>query len=209
MHPSRRSRLTTRQRHVAYAALATADAVLAATGHERLRRLTKPALMPLLLPGRDRRTRTALLLGGAGDVALLGSGDAAFLTGLGAFFVGHLAWIDQLRRGADPRSLRHGSRAAVAGGYLVAFTGLNAYLWRRTGPHRLAVLGYSTVLLGTALAALRSPSPATAVGGGLFLASDSLIALEKFAGLTLPAHEAWVMGSYAAAQALLADGGPR
>lgn len=199
-------RPSARRRHLAYAALAGVDAVLAVQGRDRLRRLTKPALMPVLLPGRNARTRAALLLGGAGDVALLGSGDAAFLTGLGAFLAGHLAWIDELRRREDLRSLRHGPRAAVAVGYLAAFAGLNAYLWRRTGPHRLAVAGYSTVLLGTALTALRSPSPATAVGGGLFLASDSLIALEKFAGLTLPAHEAWVMGSYATAQALLAGG---
>lgn len=41
-------------------------------------------------------------------------------------------------------------------------------------------------------------------GGALFLASDCLLALEKFGGLRLPAHEGLVMATYASAQALLA-----
>jgi uncharacterized membrane protein YhhN len=54
------------------------------------------------------------------------------------------------------------------------------------------------------LAALDSGSPRTAVGGALFLASDTLLALEKFGGLHLPAHEGLVMATYTSAQALLA-----
>jgi len=55
-----------------FAALAAADALLAATGHGRPRRLTKPLLTPVLMAGRDRPVQRALALGGAGDVALLG-----------------------------------------------------------------------------------------------------------------------------------------
>jgi uncharacterized membrane protein YhhN len=54
------------------------------------------------------------------------------------------------------------------------------------------------------LAALDSGSPRTAAGGALFLASDTLLALEKFGGLRLPAHEGLVMATYTSAQALLA-----
>jgi hypothetical protein len=43
-----------------------------------------------------------------------------------------------------------------------------------------------------------------AAGGALFLVSDSMLALEKFGGLQLPAHEGLVMATYASAQALLA-----
>jgi hypothetical protein len=51
-------------------------------------------------------------------------------------------------------------------------------------------------------------------GGALFLLSDSLLALEKFAGIQLPAHEGLVMATYTSAQALLAlprdpEPGPR
>lgn len=38
----------------------------------------------------------------------------------------------------------------------------------------------------------------------LFLVSDCLLALEKFGGPELPAHEGLVMATYATAQALLA-----
>jgi uncharacterized membrane protein YhhN len=54
------------------------------------------------------------------------------------------------------------------------------------------------------LAALDSGSSKTAAGGALFMASDALLALEKFGGLHLPAHEGLVMATYTTAQALLA-----
>src|SRR5712691_8844894 len=54
--------------------------------------------MPVLMPGSDHRSRPALALGGAGDVALLGRSDAAFTTGLACFLAGHLAWIRALRQ---------------------------------------------------------------------------------------------------------------
>ena len=55
-----------------------------------------------------------------------------------------------------------------------------------------------------ALAALDSGSPRAAAGGVLFMLSDSLLALERFAGIQLPAHEGLVMATYTSAQALLA-----
>jgi uncharacterized membrane protein YhhN len=60
-------------------------------------------------------------------------------------------------------------------------------------------------LLAMSLAALDSGSPRTAAGGTLFLASDTLLALEKFGGLHLPAHDGLVMATYTSAQALLAS----
>lgn len=199
-------------RAIGYAALATVDIALAVRGDTRARRVTKPALMPVLMAGRDRRTCTALALGGLGDVALLGSGEAAFAAGLSSFLAGHLAWIEALQRRGDllpPGALVRGGRAVATAGYVSTFGALTVQLWPRTGRHRPAVLAYSAVLLACALQALRSRSAATALGGGLFLASDSLLALERFSGMRLPAHEAWVMSTYTAAQALLAEGGQR
>jgi len=184
-----------------FAGLAAVDAVLAAGGRGRARRLTKPLLMPTLMLGKDRPTQRALALGGAGDVALLGQGEASFLAGLGSFLVGHLAWLQALRphsRGVLSR------RPALAAPYVLAWAGLNAYLWRRTGDKRVPVLVYSTALLGTALAAADTGEPGVAAGGVLFLASDALLALEKFADVQLPAHEGIVMATYTSGQALLA-----
>ena len=191
-----------RRATVAFAALAAADTLLAATGHDRPRWLTKPLLMPVLMAGRDRPVQRALALGGAGDVALLGSGEAAFTAGLVSFLGGHVAWIIALRQRPGGGYLR--ARPALAVPHLATFGTVNAYLWNRTGKDRIPVFVYSAVLLAMSLAALDSGSPRTAAGGALFLASDTLLALEKFGDLRLPAHEGLVMATYASAQALLA-----
>jgi uncharacterized membrane protein YhhN len=192
-----------RRATAAYTALAVADTALAALRRDRLRRITKPLLMPTLMVGRDRPTQRALALSGAGDVALLGSSEAAFLAGLGSFLASHVAWIVALRRREDGGRLR--DSPILAAPHLAAYVGLNAYLWPRTGEHRLPVLAYSTVLLAMSLVALDSRSSKTAAGGALFLVSDGLLALEKFADVHLPAHHGLVMLTYTCASALLAD----
>ena len=58
-----------------------------------------------------------------------------------------------------------------------------------------------------AVAACDTDDAGATAGGLLFLLSDALIALDRFGGVELPAHEAWVMSTYTAAQALLAAGG--
>ncbi len=191
-----------RRATLVFAALAAADTLLAATGRDRRRWLTKPWLMPVLMAGRDRPAQRALALGGAGDVALLGSSQTAFMAGLGCFLGGHVAWIIALRQRPGRGHLR--ARPALAAPHLVTFGAVNAYLWKRTGQDRIPVIVYSTALLAMSLAAMDSGSPRTAVGGALFLASDTLLALEKFGGLHLPAHEGLVMATYTSAQALLA-----
>ena len=192
----------TRRATVVYVALAATDALLAATGRDRQRWLTKPLLMPVLMAGRDRPTQRALALGGAGDMALLGGGETAFTAGLVSFLAGHVAWIIALRQ--RPRGGRLRARSALAASQVAVFGAMNAYLWKRTGKDRLPVLVYSSALLAMSLAALDSGSPRTAAGGALFLASDTLLALEKFGGLHVPAHEGLVMATYTSAQALLA-----
>jgi len=199
--------MVARRATAVFVALAAADTVLAATGRDRPRWLTKPLLMPALIPGRDRRTQSALALGGVGDVALLAGGEAAFTAGLASFLAGHLMWISALRRrpGNGPGRVR--SRPALAAPYVAAFGAVNAYLWPRTGRDRIPVIAYSTALLAMSLTALDRGSPAAAAGGALFLVSDSLLALEKFGGVRLPAHEGLVMATYSSAQALLATPG--
>jgi len=185
-----------------FVAIAAADTLLAATGHDRRRWLTKPFLMPVLMIGRDRPAQRALTLGGAGDVALLGRGEIAFTTGLVSFLAGHMAWIMALRQRPGGGLLR--ARPVWAAPHVAAFGAVNAYLWNRTGQDRVPIIVYSAALLAMSLTALDSGSPRTAVGGALFLASDSLLALEKFGGLHLPGHEGLVMATYTSAQALLA-----
>lgn len=189
---------------VLYAALAATDAALAAANRDAARRFTKPFLMPVLMFGRERSVKRALALGGAGDVALLGASEAAFTAGLASFLAGHLAWVAALH----PRSsglVRR--RPVLVLPYAAAWIGLNVYLWPRTGQQRIPVLLYSAALLSTALVALDTGDPVTSAGGLLFMASDSLLALEHFADLRVPGQEGVVMTTYAAAQACLAHDG--
>jgi uncharacterized membrane protein YhhN len=188
--------------NAAFVLAAAADIALAATGRERWRRLSKPLLMPTLLLGRDRASQRALALGGIGDVALLGDSPAAFTAGLSAFLAGHVAWIAALRSRGSHGLLRRHPRLAAP--YVTAWAGLNTYLWPRTGRDRYPVLIYSAALTAMALAAVDTGKPATAAGGALFLTSDTLLALKRFAGLEVPGGEGLVMATYTAAQALLA-----
>ena len=124
-----------RRATVVFVALAAADTLLAATGHDRQRWLTKPLLMPVLMTGRDRPAQRALALGGAGDVALLGSSQIAFTAGLVSFLAGHVAWIIALRQRPGGGGLR--ARPALAAPHVAAFGALNVYLWKPhgQGPH--------------------------------------------------------------------------
>jgi uncharacterized membrane protein YhhN len=135
-------------------------------------------------------------------VALLGRGEFAFTAGLVSFLAGHVAWIIALRQRPGGGYLR--DRPALAVPHVTTFAAVNAYLWKRTGQDRIPVFVYSAALLAMSLTALDTGSPRTASGGALFLASDTLLALEKFGDLRLPAHEGLVMATYASAQALLA-----
>ncbi len=190
------------RRGAAFAALAAADALLAVAGRNSERWLTKPLLMPVLMPGRGRAAQRALALSWAGDVALLGSGDAAFQAGLVSFLASHLAWIDALRK--HPGRGRIRTYPALAIPPVAAAAAVNVQLWPRTGRDRFPVLVYSVVLLAMSLTALDTDSPAAATGGLLFLASDALLALRRFGVVDHRSADGAVMAAYAAAQALLA-----
>ena len=153
-----------------YVALAALDTALAATGRTRARRLTKPLLMPLLMVGRDRPTRRAVTLSGAGDVALLGTTSTHFRAGLGSFLAGHVAWVAALRVRSKGHAREH---PGVVATYLLVWLALNGLLWRRTGRGRVPVVLYSVAIIATALAALDTGNPTTAAGGALFLSSDA------------------------------------
>jgi uncharacterized membrane protein YhhN len=196
----------------AYAGIAAADVVLAATGSRRARRVTKPLLMPLLaahVAGADGTddTRSWVLAGlglsGVGDIALLGEGEGPFAAGLGSFLAAHCCYLAAFRKRRRGGVRRAPWAAAVYG---AAWCGLNAVLWPRTGKLRLPVLVYGTALAAMAVAALDTDSPAVAAGGAAFMVSDSILALRTFGSATIPGADALVMLTYTAAQALIADG---
>ncbi|MEK2473103.1 lysoplasmalogenase [Streptomyces noursei] len=182
--------------------------------------VTKPALMPLLaahvlLRGGPPLLAGALLFGCGGDTFLQIGGERAFRVGMGSFAAGHLCYLLLFARHGGPGRGRSGgagdragrSRTALAAGlYAAALVTTVLLLWPDLpAALRIPVAGYSLLLTAMAFGALRV-GPLVAVGGLLFLLSDSLIAGGIARWPQLPAPQFWIMLTYTAAQYALAVG---
>ncbi|MGW3246718.1 lysoplasmalogenase [Streptomyces sp. NPDC001070] len=169
--------------------------------------LTKPVLVPLLaacaaLRGGPRLLVAALLCGWAGDVLLQLDGDTPFLAGMGAFAAGHVCYLTLfVRRGAFADRRR---AAATAAGYAVVWLAALVLVWPGLPSGlRIPVAVYSLLLTAMAAAAAGPGPRATAVGGALFLLSDTLLATRLADLPQLPAADFWIMLTYLGAQYLL------
>ncbi len=173
---------------------------------------TKPLLMPLLLAGLlfalpRWRTQVALLsslailFSWAGDVALASSGELAFLVGLGFFLLAHVAYIV-----AFWRKLRMVKLPKLAIVYALWWLGLVIVLAPHLGSLLIPVAVYGLVLGLMGALALRCDIR-IAVGGALFVISDTLLGLDRF----LPGFDLWqvhalILATYIGAQGLIALG---
>lgn len=178
----------------------------------RLSTFTKPLLMPLLLAGLlfalPRWRSEVALLGSLGilfsflgDTSLMYSGDLGFLLGLGFFLLAHVAYLVLFLRRLRMRRLP--AWAAIYGLWWLA---LVLVLAPRTGVLLVPVAVYGLVLGAMGAFALRC-NRLVAIGGALFVASDTLLGMNKF----LPGFDLWqvdflIMLSYLAAQGLIALG---
>lgn len=181
--------------------------------------LLKPLTTALVIAHAARRGRpfqpgrVALLAGLGlslvGDVALLWP-QQGFLPGLVAFLLAHLAYLwsftRQVRLAADWRPF-------AAYGLLGA--AVLAALWPGVpAALRVPVLAYLAALAAMAAqgaVAWRAGVPGggrLALGGGLFLLSDALLATHKFAG-PLPLATLWILATYWSAQWQIASSLPR
>jgi len=191
---------------------ALADWLAVARGIKPLEYVAKPLTIALLLgvaaaltPVDDVRRdyfAAALVLSLAGDVVLMLPGDL-LLAGLGAFLVAHVDYILGLRHdGPDVGSLALallgvavltlplGGRIAVA----LAASGQSEL--------RLAVIAYVFVLSVMVAFALATGSLLASAGAWLFLASDALLAWDRFVQ-PLRHSRLGVIVTYHLAQALL------
>ena len=195
------------------AALATATA---AQGWIDLHRVFKPLAMVLAIAfvvsragwlrtraAGDLMLLPALVLCLAGDVFLMFPGY--FIPGLVSFLVAHLCYLTLFRQGVpwfpSGRALA-ATLAAAAVMYAILFPHLGPVL-------KVAVAAYAVVIALMAAQAigratlLRDPaSVAVAVGSGLFMLSDALLAINRFAQ-PLPMAQFWVLATYYAAQVLI------
>lgn len=151
-----------------------------------------------------RAVLIGLLLSLAGDVLLIPQG--LFVAGLLAFLAAHVAYLHAFTRGARLAARRRPFIAVAA----IALAIL-AVLWPRL-PAGLglpviayvAMLGAMTAQAFARHAVLATPeSRLAAVGSALFLASDALLAVDRF-HTPLPLAALLVLGTYYPAQVLIA-----
>lgn len=182
------------------AAVAVADWIAVAAGRRRAEAFLKP-LVPLLLAVAAAGHwwfAAALLLCLAGDVLLLPQVDR-FVPGLVAFLAGHLAFAG----GLVSLGLHWGLPALAVllpAGYGAAL----APPLLRGAPARLRrpITAYMVVILAMGALAALTLRPAAIAGAALFVASDSLLAWNRFRG-PLPTGRVGVMVTYHLALGLL------
>ena len=219
---------TVRALRTAYLAAGAVSVVAAAAGRrgDRLTRIVKPTLMPLLagtVLARGQRKATATVVAGlaagwVGDIILMGADGRSddsrtrarnLNRGSAAFALNQVAYIAELSRaGHRPRKSTVALRAPVlASGVVTAATGAPAAL--------PAAVGYGSLLAGTSvLAADEGETTPLGLGGNLFVLSDGLIlARQAFLTGEKPVIRALdglvdglVMATYVAAQLLLVEG---
>jgi uncharacterized membrane protein YhhN len=151
----------------------------------------------------------ALALSALGDAFLSRDGEKAFLGGLASFLAAHLAYIALFSLvGAGLEPLSQPWRAALAV-VMAAFAATMLFmLWRRVGPDlRLPVAAYAAAILGMGVSALTLDNVWVIMGAVLFMASDGLLAAEKFLVAAISPHREWmryaVWALYYAAQLMI------
>jgi uncharacterized membrane protein YhhN len=159
------------------------------------------------LPRQQRWVRIGLVLSLAGDVFLLWPKEG-FLPGLVSFLLAHLAYI-----AAFCQPARFAAKPWVFVAYAVAAALLLSQLWPGVPPAlRLPVLAYVACLATMAAQAaswwLSAPANTharwAALGGVLFMASDTLLAFNKF-NAPLPLSALWILSTYWLAQWCIAS----
>jgi uncharacterized membrane protein YhhN len=156
-------------------------------------------------PAVRRWVLAGLVLSLSGDVFLLWPREG-FLPGLVSFLLAHLAYLV-----AFTRSTCLAARPLVFLGYGVVAAAIMALLWPGVpAALRVPVLAYVACLAAMAAQAAvvwRSGAPrgpVLALGGALFMASDALLATNRFAS-PLPAASLWILATYWAAQWCIAS----
>lgn len=191
-----------------YAAATALHLVSLQVGWVPVEWVTKPLLALSLLayvascPQGSPRGVVAVGLGCAlaGDVVLQFPGTAAFAVGILCFAGMQVCYSRGFIALGALRALR--TRPAIPACYAVVLLALEVWLVPKVGGGLAAAVALYGALLVSTAAVAAGAGLAAAVGGALFLISDTAIAARAFAGIAPPT--AWfVMATYAAAQVLL------
>jgi uncharacterized membrane protein YhhN len=115
-----------------------------------------------------------LLLSVAGDALLLSRRRPAFLAGLGAFLLAHLAYAAAFAPLSSPTA-----GAALALGAAAAL--VLRWLWPHLGSMRAPVVAYCLAISAMLWLALGTTQPEVRLGALLFYGSDLFVARDRFA----------------------------
>ncbi|HSX67738.1 lysoplasmalogenase [Nocardioides sp.] len=203
-----------------FALVALADWVAVARGDRRAEAVLKPAATLALIAvpaaalvsfGEPDASVSitvwlfvALFFGLLGDIALLSDSIPRFKLGLAAFLVGHLAYLLAF--------LQTGTDGPVGAAFTVLFLALVATrhvlpeAWRMGGPTlAIPVAAYTLVIGAMLFAAFGTGIGLIAVGASIFVASDSILSVNRFVR-PLPRGHLMVMVTYHVGQALIVAG---
>jgi uncharacterized membrane protein YhhN len=156
--------------------------------------------------GKLRLFALALLFSAAGDAFLAYDGQRLFIPGLASFLVTHVLYavVFVLATKGAAISMSAGRKVVliVIPAFAVAYS---LVLWPHLGALAIPVILYIAAIVVMAMLSLRVRATEVPLGAILFMASDSLISLEKFLW-----QAAWigplVWITYALAQLLITRG---
>jgi uncharacterized membrane protein YhhN len=149
----------------------------------------------------------ALALSAAGDAFLSRENERTFLYGLGSFLLAHLAYIAlfYMNGGGYELLLTELWRSAAVVALSLFALVMLALLLRVVSPDlRLPIFVYVLAIAGMGVVAFTTSNVWIIAGALLFIASDALLATEKFLTPAISPHRDWmrfsVWGLYIAAQ---------
>jgi uncharacterized membrane protein YhhN len=189
------------------------------TQNHQLESIFKSLLMPILamwfisLAGKDRSNEKklflysilALIFSWGGDVLLLGSElEIRFMSGLGSFLIAHIFYILAFRE--IPKTDNPIKLGPIVGLLMLYGLVLLAVLWNNLGDMKIPVIAYALVICTMGSFAARRKQSVhpksyllTFSGALVFMASDSVIAISRFA-YDFPHAHSLIMITYCLAQ---------
>lgn len=166
-----------------------------------------------LMQGGPFLLAAALALSAVGDAFLSRDGERAFLGGLASFLTAHILYVPLFLQSGDGLDVLGSEswRGAIALAMAAFAIVMLAALWRRVGPAlRLPIAVYVAAILAMGISALTTSNTLVIGGAILFMASDGLLAAEKFLLAAISPHRVWmryaVWALYYAAQAAISLG---
>ncbi|HYL78733.1 MAG TPA: lysoplasmalogenase [Bryobacteraceae bacterium] len=140
----------------------------------------------------------ALAVSTLGDVLLDLDPQGLFVYGLGSFLIAHIAYVVLFVQ--RPFSVKP-VKIAAAIGVLLYSIAISAWLFPSLGDLKIPVAVYMCAITTMAITAILAsfPTPWVAIGAILFVASDSLLAINKFK-TPIPYRDILVWSTYYAAQ---------